>query len=159
MIRQRPARHLASGEAAAVGEDGGQQPVDRAFLLQRVQALVDAFVDERSRADLDADGLLLLIDLRRLHQRGRRHRRQALEKVASIHYRLLVFPKVPANHDDDSYARPRFGVPGPLIQRWPRSTVNRSRPAQRAIAARVYVMPTINEELLRTFARDGYLHL
>ena len=55
VIGQRLSGNLTSSDAAAVGEGGDEERVDSAFFLQDVEHRLDAFVDERNSADLDAD--------------------------------------------------------------------------------------------------------
>ena len=55
VIGQRLAGNLPAGDAAAVREDGEEKRVDRASLLQSVEDLLGAFIDERNGADLNAD--------------------------------------------------------------------------------------------------------
>src|SRR5204862_6140987 len=55
VVRQRLAPQLAAGDAAAIGERGYEQGVDRRQLLEPVEHSVRAFVHERHGPYLDAD--------------------------------------------------------------------------------------------------------
>src|ERR1035441_9250723 len=57
MIGERLSRHLAAGDAAAIGEGGDEEGVDGSVLLEFVQHLFHAFVDEGNGAHLNADHL------------------------------------------------------------------------------------------------------
>jgi hypothetical protein len=57
VVGQRLAGHLASGDAAPVSERGQKESIDRRPLLENVEHLVGAFIDERDGSDLDADRL------------------------------------------------------------------------------------------------------
>ena len=46
MIRQRLARNLPAGDPPAIGERREEDRVDVAALLNRVQDLIDAFIEE-----------------------------------------------------------------------------------------------------------------
>ena len=57
VIGQRLSRHLAAGDAAAVSEGGDEEGVDGGVLLEFVQHLFHAFIDEGDGAHLNADHL------------------------------------------------------------------------------------------------------
>ena len=93
VIGQRAAARLPPADAAAVGEGREEQRIDGADLRERVEHLVGAFVEERDRADLDADGLRrhLRREWLRPSKGGetRRCRRRAAQKLSPIHRRAL----------------------------------------------------------------------
>ena len=93
VIGQRATARLPPADAAAVGEGREEQRIDAADLRERVEHLVGAFVDERDRADLDADGRWRHLRRQRLRpsERGDTHgcRRRVAEKLSSIHPRAL----------------------------------------------------------------------
>jgi hypothetical protein len=68
MVGQGLPGHLAAGDAAAVGEGRKKERVDRSPLLQDVEDLRRAFIDERHRPHLHPDHLLR--GRRRLDCRG-----------------------------------------------------------------------------------------
>ena len=55
MIRQRLARHLPSRNSPPVCERRNKEGVDRPQLLEVIQHLLHAFIDERYGAHLDTD--------------------------------------------------------------------------------------------------------
>ena len=87
VIGQRVAARLTARDAASVRERREEQRVDRRHLAEAVEHFLGAFVDERHRADLDADHRGLRGGKRRPSaERGRAGRQQrALEKCAPIH--------------------------------------------------------------------------
>ena len=79
VVGQRLAGDLPSGDAATVGERGEIDRVDLPALLQDVEHLLDAFIDERHGADLNPDRLAGFAGSSRLtgqSTRNRRNRRQ-----------------------------------------------------------------------------------
>ena len=86
MIGQRLSRNLASCDAAAVGERGDKKRVDGRVLLELIQDLVDAFIDERHGADLDADHLLCRrLTLDGLCRGGDGPRCSGVKEISSVH--------------------------------------------------------------------------
>ena len=57
VIGKRLSGHLPAGDAAAVGKGGDKEGVDGGVLLEFVQHLFHAFIDERDGAHLYADHL------------------------------------------------------------------------------------------------------
>ena len=57
VVGQRLARHLASGDSAAISEGGDEQGVDGRVVLKFVECFLDAFVDKGDRSHLETDHL------------------------------------------------------------------------------------------------------
>ena len=55
VVRQRLPGHLSARDSAAVGKRRQEESIDRRRMLQDIEHLLDAFVSEGDRADLNAD--------------------------------------------------------------------------------------------------------
>jgi hypothetical protein len=84
MVGQRLPRDLPPCDAAPVGESCDEQRVDRAILLNHVEHLLDALIDERDCTDLYADHFAVG---ERRGGRGKRARRGRLQEVSALHRR------------------------------------------------------------------------
>src|SRR5882757_9811172 len=82
VIGKRLAGNLPASDAAAVREDGEEERVDVAALLQDVEDLLGTFVDEGNCADLNADHFF------RLTWKGDRRDRQGGARACGELYKI-----------------------------------------------------------------------
>ena len=89
VIGQRLPRHLSAGDAAAIGECSHEQRIDGGVSLEYVQNLLNAFVNKRDRANLNAHHGLRPGCGKRLAQCGHRSDKRGgaciLDKLSAIH--------------------------------------------------------------------------